>query len=72
MKSKNTTFVVYATVDGTTRIEYKGHIIQIYGYDDGTPDLNIMHFIIDPEGHDLCEQPCLLEAITFIDKRVQL
>lgn len=72
MKSKDTSFVVYETVGGITRIQYKDHIIQIYGYDDGTPDINIMHFIIDPDGHDLCEQPCLLEAIKFIDKQVQL
>ena len=65
MKAK---ILVYPTVDETTRIEYKNHVIQIYGYLSGG-EVKMSHVIIDCNtGEDLVEKSCLLEAIKYIDK----
>ena len=50
---KEVNILVYETLDGVSRIQYKGHIIQTYGYDDNKPDLNITHFIIDEDSNDV-------------------
>lgn len=68
---KEVNILVYETLDGVSRIQYKDHIIQTYGYDDNKPDLNITHFIIDEDGNDVCEMDCLLKCIKYIDKRVK-
>ena len=65
---KKIEITAYESVDGICRIEYKGHVIQIYGYDDGNPDLNITHCVINEDGSgELGEFDCLLKAIKCID-----
>lgn len=64
--------IVYETVDGVSRIEYKNFIIQTYGYEvDKDQDLGLCHFVVDVNGEDVCELFCLLDAIKLIDKLVK-
>ena len=70
MSYKNVEIIVYETVDGVSRIQYKDYIIQTYGFDNGKPDLDLCHFIIDPDGHEVGEDFCLLKAIKRIDKLI--
>lgn len=66
---KKVEMIVYETVDGTSRVEYKGNVIQVYGYNDGQPDLNITHCIIAEDGSgEVGEFDCFLKAIKHIDK----
>ena len=63
--------VVTILTDILSRIEYKEHVIQTYGYvESGNPDIQIMYFIIDEYGGDVREETCLVEALLFIDKKV--
>ena len=66
---KEINIIAYETVDGIYRIEYKNHIIQTYGYNFNTnnADVDLIHFIIDDEGNDVCEMDCLIKCIIFID-----
>lgn len=68
---KEVSIIAYKTVDGVCRIQYKGYVIQTYGYDDGKPDLGLTHFIICPDGHDVCEKDCLVDCLLFIDKELK-
>lgn len=65
---KEASIIAYKTLDGVCRIQYKDYVIQTYGYDDGTPDINLMHFIICPDGHDVGEKNCLIDCLNHIDK----
>ena len=68
---KDVNITAYKTEDGISRIEYKNHIIQTYGYiESGNPDIQVMHFIIDENGNDVKEEECLIKALLFIDKKV--
>lgn len=69
---KDVNIIAYKTQDGVSRIEYKEHIVQTYGYiESGNPDIQIMHFIIDEHGNDIREETCLVGALLFIDKKVR-
>lgn len=68
---KSISIIAYKTVDGTCRIEYRDYVIQTYGYDGGTPDISLMHFIVCPDGHDVCEKKCLIDCILFIDRELK-
>ena len=59
--------VVYENIDEMCRIEYKGRIIQTYGYNEGD-QTGLVHFVLNEDGNDDCEFFCLLEAIRYIDK----
>lgn len=65
---KEVSIIAYKTVDGVSRIQYKDYIIQTYGYNGGKLDLNLIHFIIDPNSQDVCEKNCLVDCIEHIDK----
>ena len=60
----------YKDIDGVGRIEYKNHIIQIYGYVGDNEMINNCYFIIDENGNDICEKFCIVEAFQHIDKLV--
>ena len=68
---KKVEIIAYRTVDGNCRIEYKNYIIQTYGYDDGSPDVALIHFIIDENGQDVGEKNCLIDALNFIDRNIR-
>lgn len=59
--------LVYENEDGISRLDYKGRVIQNYGYDtvDG---INMCHFVLKEDGEEDREFFCLLEAIRYIDK----
>lgn len=59
--------LVYENEDGISRLEYKGRVIQNYGWGDGVQD-NICHFVLKENGEEDREFFCLLEAIRYIDK----
>ena len=59
--------LVYENEDGVSRIEYKGRVIQNYGYEGGE-DISMCHFVMKEDGNDDKEFFCLLEAIMYIDK----
>ena len=73
-KHKNSEFkaniTAYKDVDGVARIEYKDHIIQIYGYVGDNEMINNCYFIIDENSQDVCEKFCIVEAFQHIDKLV--
>ena len=64
---KEVKLIVYANVDETSRIEYKGRVIQTYGYGDGETN-GLCHFVMKEDGNDDKEFFCLLKAIEYIDK----
>ena len=59
--------LVYENEDGVSRVEYKGRVIQNYGYKAGE-DISMCHFVMKEDGNDDKEFFCLLEAIRYIDK----
>lgn len=59
--------LVYENEDGVSRLDYKGRVIQNYGYDTGD-DINMCHFVLKEDGNEDKEFFCLLEAIRYIDK----
>lgn len=59
--------LVYENEDGISRLDYKGRVIQNYGYDIGD-DINMCHFVLKEDGEEDREFFCLLEAIRYIDK----
>lgn len=60
--------LVYENEDGMSRIDYKGRVIQNYGYDDDAGDISMCHFVMKEDGNEDKEFFCLLEAIRYIDK----
>lgn len=64
---KTIEITVYENEEGMSRIEYKGQVIQNYGYKDGE-DISMCHFVMKEDGNDDKEFFCLLEAIRHIDK----
>ena len=64
---KEVKLIVYENVDETSRLEYKGRVIQTYGYDDGETN-GLCHFVMKEDGNDDKEFFCLLKAIKYIDK----
>ena len=67
MNWKKVEVLIYKNEDGVSRIEYKGRVIQNYGYQDGE-DISMCHFVLQEDGNDDREFLCLLEAIEYIDK----
>ena len=59
--------LVYENEDGVSRVEYKGRVIQNYGYKVGE-DINMCHFVMKEDDNDDKEFFCLLEAIRYIDR----
>lgn len=59
--------LVYENEEGISRIEYKGRVIQNYGYEDGE-DISMCHFVMKEDGNDDKEFFCLLEAIRYVDR----
>lgn len=64
---KEVKLIVYENVDETARLEYKGRVIQTYGYNDGETK-GLCHFVMKEDGNDDKEFFCLLKAIKYIDK----
>lgn len=64
---KKVAMLIYENEDGISRIEYKGRVIQNYGYQDDE-DINMCHFVLHENGEEDKEFFCLLEAIRYIDK----
>ena len=64
---KKVEILIYENVDGMSRLDYKGRVIQNYGYQDGE-DISMCHFVMKENGEDDKEFFCLLEAIRHIDK----
>lgn len=58
---------VYENEDGISRLDYKGRVIQNYGYAVGD-DIRMCHFVLKEDGEEDREFFCLLEAIRYIDK----
>lgn len=65
------TIQIYNSVDDCNRIEYRDHIIQVYGYAKNEYKSVLCCFVIDENGHDLKELFCLADAIRFIDGRLK-
>ena len=59
--------LVYENEDGVSRVEYRGRVIQNYGYKGGE-DISMCHFVMKEDGNDDKEFFCLLEAIKYIDR----
>ena len=59
--------LVYENEDGVSRVEYKGRVIQNYGYKAGG-DINMCHFVQKEDGNEDKEFFCLLECIRYVDK----
>ena len=64
---KTIEITVYENEGGMSRIEYKGRVIQNYGYEDGE-DISMCHFVMKEDGNDDKEFFYLLEAIRYIDR----
>ena len=59
--------LVYENEDGVSRVEYRGRVIQNYGYEEGEY-IGMCHFVMKEDGNDDKEFFCLLEAIRHIDR----
>lgn len=59
--------LVYENEDGISRLDYKGRVIQNYGYDTGS-EIRMCHFVLREDGEEDREFFCLLKAIRHIDK----
>lgn len=64
---KKVELIIYENEDGMSRIDYKGRVIQNYGYEGGD-EINMCHFVLKPDGNEDKELFCLLEAIKYIDE----
>lgn len=64
---KKVELIVYLNQDETSRIEYKGRVIQTYGYHK-RDEIGMCHFVLKPDGNEDKEFFCLLEAIKYIDE----
>ena len=64
---KEVKLIVYENVDETSILEYKGRVIQTYGYDDGETN-GLCHFVMKEDGNQDKEFFCLLKTIEYIDK----
>lgn len=63
---KTVEVTVYINQDDMCRIEYKGRVIQSYGY--GCEPIQMYHFVLKEDGNDDREFDCMLEAIKYIDE----
>ena len=64
---KTIEITVYENEEGMSRIEYKGRVLQNYGYKEGE-DISMCHFVMKEDGNDDKEFFCLLEAIRYIGR----
>lgn len=64
---KKMELLVYENIDDVCRVEYKGRVIQTYGYNE-LGEARLCHFVMKEDGNDDKEFFCLLEAIKYIDE----